>query len=145
MEIKFIAKNSMCVSFDVGAGGEIRTRLFQFGRLTCNRKHFTRKFWRSQGVTIPLLWRDKPVCVHEHLETKLELLFSVLKIVVPPPGIEPGSKDFQSSAMTTFAKAATCSASPGGNYSVSNLWSPLTHPPPAPRQGPLSHCQRPFG
>ena len=27
-------------------------------------------------------------------------------MLVPPPGIEPGSKDFQSSAMTTFAKAA---------------------------------------
>ena len=27
--------------------------------------------WRSQGVTIPLLRRDKPVCVHEHLETKI--------------------------------------------------------------------------
>ena len=28
------------------------------------------KLWRSQGVTIPLLRRDKPVCVHEHLGTK---------------------------------------------------------------------------
>jgi len=25
-----------------GAGGGGRTRLFQFGRLTCNHKHFTR-------------------------------------------------------------------------------------------------------
>ena len=28
------------------------------------------------------------------------------KYMVPPPGIEPGSMDFQSTAMTTFAKAA---------------------------------------
>jgi hypothetical protein len=28
------------------------------------------------------------------------------KLLVPPPGIEPGSMDFQSTAMTTFAKAA---------------------------------------
>jgi hypothetical protein len=25
--------------------------------------------WRSQGVTIPFFWRDKPTCVHEHFET----------------------------------------------------------------------------
>lgn len=28
--------------------------------------------------------------------------------MVPPPRIEPGSMDFQSTAMTTFAKAAWC-------------------------------------
>ena len=31
---------------------------------------------------------------------------SLRYLLVPPPGIEPGSEDFQSSAMTTFAKAA---------------------------------------
>ncbi len=31
---------------------------------------------------------------------------SIKKFMVPPPGIEPGSMDFQSTAMTTFAKAA---------------------------------------
>jgi hypothetical protein len=27
------------------------------------------KNWRSQGVTIPFLMRDRHVCVHEHFET----------------------------------------------------------------------------
>ena len=27
--------------------------------------------WRSQRVTIPLLMRDRHLCVHEHLETKI--------------------------------------------------------------------------
>ena len=35
---------------EFGAGGEIRTRLFQFGRLTCNRKHFTRNLASPQGL-----------------------------------------------------------------------------------------------
>ena len=34
---------------------------------------------------------------------------SYTSIMVPPPGIEPGSMDFQSTAMTTFAKDAWCS------------------------------------
>ena len=42
----------------------------------------------------------------------MTLAFSTFHVVlqkkkmVPPPGIEPGSMDFQSTAMTTFAKAA---------------------------------------
>ena len=35
----------MLIALSSGAGGGIRTRLFQFGRLTCNRKHFTRLFF----------------------------------------------------------------------------------------------------
>jgi hypothetical protein len=38
---------------------------------------------------------------------------------VPPPGIEPGSKDFQSSAMTTFAKAAKIKCSRLTHKSIS--------------------------
>ena len=38
-----------------------------------------------------------------------------------------------------------CSAFLGGNYSISDLWSHHTYLPPASRQEPLSHCQRPFG
>ena len=30
-----------------------------------------RNSWRSQGVTIPFLERDKLTCVHEHFGTKI--------------------------------------------------------------------------
>ena len=45
----------MLIALSSGAGGGIRTRLFQFGRLTCNRKHFTRFVFSFASISEWLL------------------------------------------------------------------------------------------
>ena len=60
----------------------------------------------NQKYSQPTYHNTHRVFVPDPLLSKPRPRFVPDPLLAPPPGIEPGSEDFQSSAMTTFAKAA---------------------------------------
>ena len=60
----------------------------------------TQPYMPSAYATTSRQFRPDPIM------TSLRLVFKPDPILVPPPGSDPGSPDFQSGAMTTSAKEA---------------------------------------
>ena len=60
----------------------------------------------NQKYSQPTYHTTHRVFVPDPLLNNSKLKFIPDPLLVPPPGIKPGSEDFQSSTMTTFAKAA---------------------------------------
>ena len=60
----------------------------------------------NQKYIQPTYHNTHRVFVPDPLLNKPRLRFVPDSLLVPTPGIEPGSTDFQSAAMTTFAKLA---------------------------------------